>query len=229
MKYTLILIILFCNFKSWSQETGENKLGAWWMYFGTAKLSERYSIHSELQIRTYEPISNFNQLLPRIGLNYHITSNAWATLGYAWIPTESYEKDVFLISSKEHRIWQQFILRNKVGRFAFEHRYRLEQRWISTETTDTYRDRVRYRLMITAPIGKPELVDKTFFAAIYDELFVNIDNTPFDQNRLYFALGYKLNNVLNFQSGYMRHRLGSLAYDRLQFAVFWNPDFSNRR
>ncbi len=197
------------------------------MYFGTAKLAEKYSIHSELQVRMYEPLSNFNQLLPRIGLNYHITENTWATLGYAWIPTESFEKDALLVSSKEHRIWQQLMLRNKVGKFAFEHRYRLEQRWISTETTDSYRDRFRYRLMITAPIGKPELVDNTFFAAFYDELFMNIDNAPFDQNRLYFALGYKLNNALNFQSGYMRHRLGNLSFDRLQFAVFWNPDFSH--
>jgi len=30
--------------------------------------------------------------------------------------------------SKEHHIWQQFVLNNKLGRVKFEYRYRAEQR-----------------------------------------------------------------------------------------------------
>jgi len=211
-----------------AQETGEDKLGNWLMYFGTSKLSDRYSLHTEVQLRLFEPINNFNQLLPRIGINYHITPSAWATLGYAWIPTESYEKGANLKSSTENRIWEQFLLRNKVGRFAFEHRYRLEQRWISSEGTDTYLDRIRYRLMISVPLSNKEMLPGTWFAAVYDELFMNITDNPFDQNRLYLALGYKLSDALSFQSGYLYHRLGSLNYNRLQFAVFWNMNWSRQ-
>ncbi|MCB0490237.1 MAG: DUF2490 domain-containing protein, partial [Cyclobacteriaceae bacterium] len=216
----LSLSFMLVGSSLFAQETGEDKLGAWWMYFGTTKVSNKLSIHSELQLRMYEPVSTFNQLLPRVGLNYHISSNAMATAGYAYIPTESYEKGSALSSSKESRIWEQFILRNTVGKFSFEHRYRLEQRWISSSGSTRYRDRARYRLMITVPLSKPAMEDKTIFLAVYDELFMNIDNSPFDQNRLYGALGYRLNKNLSFQGGYLRHRLGALSYDRLQFGVF---------
>ena len=36
-----------------------------------------------------EIVSNFNQLLPRVGLNYHIDKNTSLTGGYAWIPTQT--------------------------------------------------------------------------------------------------------------------------------------------
>lgn len=218
----LLLCFVLSSSSLFAQQTGEDKLGAWWMYFGTTKISDKLSIHSELQLRMYEPVSTFNQLLPRLGLNYHINGTAMATAGYAYIPTESYEKGAALASSKESRIWEQFILRNTVGKFSFEHRYRLEQRWISSNGTTRYRDRARYRLMVTVPLRKPVMEDKTIFLAVYDELFMNIDNSPFDQNRLYVALGYRLSKLLSFQGGYLRHRLGALSYDRLQFGVFLN-------
>ena len=65
----------------------EDKLGSWWMYFGTHHLNEKYSIHHEIQLRHYEVGANFFQLLPRVGLNYRIDDNSVVTAGYAWIPT----------------------------------------------------------------------------------------------------------------------------------------------
>lgn len=229
MRIVLFIACIAISFGGKGQQTGEDKLGNWLMYFGTAKVAEQWSIHSELQVRLYEPLSNFNQLLPRVGLNYHISPEAMATVGYAFVPTESFEKGALKISSNEHRVWEQFVLRNKVGRIAFEHRYRLEQRWISSGGSDRYRDRVRYRLMLTLPINSKTMDKHTFFVALYDEVFLNINNSPFDQNRLYMALGYKLNSAFSVQSGYLRHRLGSLSFDRLQFAIFWNADFSKQQ
>ena len=75
----LFLGILTIN----AQQPGEDEMGAWYMYFGTNKISERLSIHTEAQFRFYETTSNFNQMLLRTGLNYHIDPNAIATGGYA--------------------------------------------------------------------------------------------------------------------------------------------------
>ena len=199
----------------------EENLGSWWMYFGTHKFSEKYSLHYETQLRNYEIVSNFNQLLPRVGLNYHIDKNTSITAGYAWIPTQTSIGEGFdgdLVT--ENRIWQQFILKNKVGNINFRHRYRLEQRWIKLGEETKYKNRARYMLSLRLPISKNE--DSPLFISLYDEIFLNISDTPFDQNRLFAALGYQINKQMNFQLGYLRHRSGGLDLNRIQLAVFLN-------
>ena len=199
----------------------EENLGSWWMYFGTHRFSEKYSLHYETQLRNYEIVSNFNQLLPRVGLNYHIDKNTSITAGYAWIPTQTSMGEGFdgdLVT--ENRIWQQFILKNKVGNINFRHRYRLEQRWIKLGEETKYKNRARYMLSVRLPISKNE--DSPLFISLYDEIFLNISDTPFDQNRLFAALGYQINKQMNFQLGYLRHRSGGLDLNRLQLAVFLN-------
>lgn len=202
-------------------QTKEDKLGSWWMYFGTHHLNEKYSIHYETQLRHYELGTNFFQLLPRIGLNYKIDDNSMVTAGYAWIPTqpnldEGFDGDLVT----ENRIWQQFILRNKINNIKFRHRYRLEQRWVKQNDITSYKNRARYMLSAKVPLSKDE--SSPLFLFIYDEIFLHIDDNPFNQNRLYGALGYTVNKNMNIQAGYLRHRNGDLNLDRLQLAVFLN-------
>ncbi|NVN18615.1 DUF2490 domain-containing protein [Muricauda sp. HICW] len=202
-----------------AQQPGEDEMGAWYMYFGSNKISERFSIHTEAQFRFYETASNFNQMLLRTGLNYHIDSNAIATGGYAFIDTDNnfyeFEGEV---NSKEHRIFEQFILKNKVWEFLFEHRYRLEQRFLDFgETTDT-QHRARYRIQMTLPLTN------TFFLNFYDELFINLQDDLFGQNRLYGAVGVNVTENTSVQLGYLRNQFANAVYDRLQLAVFYNPD-----
>ena len=202
-------------------QTKEDKLGSWWMYFGTHHLNEKYSIHYETQLRHYELGTNFFQLLPRVGLNYKIDENSMVTAGYAWIPTqpnldEGFDGDLVT----ENRIWQQFILRNKINNIKFRHRYRLEQRWVKQNDITSYKNRARYMLSAKVPLSKDE--SSPLFLFIYDEIFLHIDDNPFNQNRLYGALGYTVNKNMNIQAGYLRHRNGDLNLDRLQLAVFLN-------
>lgn len=211
----ILLGILTIN----AQQPGEDEMGAWYMYFGTNKMSERLSIHTEAQFRFYETTSNFNQMLLRTGLNYHINPNAIATGGYAFIDTDNnfYEFEGE-INSKEHRIFEQFILKNKVWEFLFEHRYRLEQRFLDFgETTDT-QHRARYRIQMTLPLTN------TFFLNFYDELFINLQDNLFGQNRLYGAVGVNVTENTSVQLGYLRNQFANAVYDRLQLAIFYNPD-----
>lgn len=213
------LFVLFGLCVANAQQPGEEEMGAWYMYFGTNKVSERFSIHSEAQFRFYETTGNFNQMLLRTGLNYHIDSNTIATAGYAFIDTDNnfYEFEGE-INSKEHRIFEQFILKNKVWEFLFEHRYRLEQRFLDFgEITDT-QHRARYRIQMTLPLTN------TFYLNFYDELFINLQDDLFGQNRLYGAVGVDITDNTSLQLGYMRNQFANAVYDRLQFAIFYNPD-----
>ncbi|TMU56964.1 DUF2490 domain-containing protein [Flagellimonas algicola] len=202
-----------------AQQTGEDEWGAWYMYFGTNKIAERFSIHTEAQFRFYETASNFNQMLLRTGLNYHIDKNAIATMGYGYITTDgTFEEFPNETNSKEHRIFQQFILKNKVWEFLFEHRYRLEQRFLDFGNRTDTQHRGRYRIQMTLPLTD------TFFLNFYDELFINLQDDLFGQNRLYGALGIHVTSNSSVQVGYLRNQFANAVFDRVQIGIFYNPD-----
>lgn len=203
----------------------QDAVGNWLMYFGTNKINDTWSIHSEVQYRnhTIAPV-NAEQLLLRTGMNYRINKSAVVTLGYGYISGYEYESEQSSPESEEHRIWQQFILTNKVGRVKFEHRYRVEQRWVNND----YKNRFRYRLMLFVPLNKPVIEKGTVFLGLYDEVFVNGESPFFDRNRLYGAVGYQWNKISNVQVGMLNQQQEFVGKWYLQFAIFINPDFSKK-
>ena len=228
-KTTFILIssLLFTN-TNFSQSNSilpDDYLGSWLMYFGTHHLNDKYSIHYETQLRNYELTNNFFQLLPRVGLNYKIDDNSMVTAGYAFIPTQTdFDEGWGNNMVTENRIWEQFILRNSIGSIKIRHRYRLEQRWVKNGNNTSYKNRARYMLSFKIPLSKKE--DFPLFLSVYDEIFINISDEPFNQNRLYTALGYQFNTNANVQLGYLKHHNTAAGViqnlNRLQLAVFLN-------
>ena len=118
----------------------------------------------------------------RLGVDYYSKQNAQYTLGYGWIKSYQYGDQPIGHNSNEHRIWEQFVIKNKVGRVDISHRYRLEQRFIENWVKDAnavyaqdgfvFRQRVRYRFMATVPLSRKEMKDNTLFLAVYDEPFL---------------------------------------------------------
>ncbi len=215
----LFFIFIALSCPSFAQE---DIWGNWIMYFGTNRVSDKISIHSEVQYRnhTIAPV-NIEQLLLRTGVNYHLNSKSMFTMGYGYIASHDYKSKPKAPESKEHRIFQQFILKNKLNRVLFEHRYRLEQRWVNKD----FRSRVRYRLMTIVPLNKKELEKGTVFLGLYDEIFVNTKQTFFDRNRLYAALGYQLNKDIQLQLGYLYQTINPYSKNYLQIAITFNTDF----
>ena len=212
-----VLGILFSN----SQEDKGN----WIMYFGTNKISDKLSIHSELQYRnhTISP-TNIEQLLLRTGLNYHIKPHASATIGYAHIGNHTYKSNRKSPEVEEHRIWQQFLTTNKIGRIKFEHRYRIEERFIEKD----FKTRFRYRIMLFYPLNRKLLEIGTTYLGIYNELFINGEKTFFDRNRLYGGIGYKYSKNIEFQIGLLRQEVQTRAKTFLQFGMILNTDLKNK-
>ncbi len=220
---SVIGILLLLPFFTSAQE---NKTGNWLMYFGTNRISDAFSIHTEIQYRnhTLTP-NNTEQLLLRTGLNYHFSKNAFVTAGYAYIPSYVYDSEQDAPETEEHRIWQQLISNNYIGRVKLEHRYRVEQRWVNND----YRNRFRYRLMLFIPLNKPKMEEKTWFVGLYDEIFINDKATFFDRNRLYGSLGYQVNKKTSLQLGMMHQQVNNFGKWYLQFAIVFNTDFRRNK
>lgn len=226
----LFLAGLLVSAPVYTQDTGESTLGAWYMYFGTHRLSNRLSLHNEAQFRYYNLGSNFNQLLLRGGINFHTSPNSIITLGYAYIDTDTSFSDFESTPGAEqgrnipeNRIFEQFIKKHQWGGLAAEHRFRLEQRFITPGDTPRTEHRTRYRLQLTKPIND------RFFINTYNELFVNLQDDWFGQNRAYAALGAHLDPTISLQVGYLRNDFRGATFHRLQLALFWNADLRNQK
>ncbi len=217
-----LIIILFAPISLFSQD----EMGNWLMYFGTNKVSQDWSIHSEVQYRnhTIAP-TNVDQLLLRTGVNYHINKNAIVTAGYGYVANHVYESAQTNAEVNEHRIFEQFILNNYVGRVKFEHRYRIEQRWVNSD----YKNRFRYRLMLFVPLNKPKIEKGTVFLGLYDEVFLNTKSTFFDRNRLYGAVGYQFSKSTSLQIGVLQQQVSTAGKFHLQFGLTFNPDFTAKK
>ena len=193
------------------------------MYFGSNKINEKYSLHTEFQFRNHTLIpNNTEQMLFRTGLNYHFAKDKFVTAGYAYIPSYEFGSEQDGPEVEEHRIWQQFIANEKYKKVKFEHRFRLEQRWVDGD----YKNRVRYRLMMFAPLNKKTVMTEgSIFLGVYNEIFLNTKNTLFDRNRLYGAIGYQYKKNIGFQIGVMNQRVNDFDKWYLQFGLVWNTDF----
>jgi hypothetical protein len=83
-KIFLILFLSFICIKTQEQKKPENQLGTWYMYNGSHKLSERYSLKTMAHFRYFELASKFQQEIYRLGINYTFTPKTNVTLGVSY-------------------------------------------------------------------------------------------------------------------------------------------------
>ncbi|WP_333597095.1 DUF2490 domain-containing protein [Chryseobacterium flavum] len=200
----------------------KSDLGAWYMYFGNNKISKKLNLHNEIQYRNFDAAGDLEQLLIRTGIGYDLTeNNNNVLLGYGFILSQPYvngEKK----ENVEHRIFQQFITRQKFGRFNLQHRYRLEERFLQ----DDFRMRFRYMLGLNIPITQKDMLPKTLYASVYNEIFLHFNSPVFDRNRVYGALGYVINKNMRIEAGYMNQIQENKNRGQVQIGFYNNIPFT---
>ncbi|MET0637216.1 MAG: DUF2490 domain-containing protein [Chitinophagaceae bacterium] len=217
---TLLVITLSCN-----QTFSQTQFMGWLASFQSTKTGKHTSILSDVQLRSSDGIEHVQTLLLRAGFTYHAGRKFLLTTGYAFVDNR---RTLGGISGyiPEHRIWEQVIFNHKQGRLNISHRLRLEQRFIGTAVTENddlrqsghvYANRFRYFIRNILPFRKQETFKKGLFAALQDEVFLNIGNKAnvngkgFDQNRLYLALGYRLKTSIDLEAGYLNQYISGVT------------------
>ena len=215
--FTAIIICLVSSI-GYSQSSD---LGNWLLCFGNKQIDKKWNWHHEVQYRNYNAVGDLEQLLLRTGIGYNLTeNNNNILLGYGFINSQNYIPNTDnKLGVNEHRIYQQFIIRQGIGSVKLQHRYRFEQRWIENQD---FKLRFRYFLAFNIPINKPDMIDKTIYFSSYNEIFLNHKDNIFDRNRLYGGIGYKLNNLVRFELGYMNQFLSNTNRDQINIITFLN-------
>ncbi len=215
------LLIFFCVSNIFSQRNYRNNNNAWIVYSGDHKVSSHWGVHLEFQERRSDYLESNQQRLIRLAINYHALPQAFISLGYAFVNTYPYGIFPTQLSFPEQRIYQQLQLSNVFGRIESQSRFRLEQRWLklpiridsisSRLDENKYFGRFRMAQRFSLPLYGEKIVDKSIYATITEELFVNygknVGNNIFDQNRLLLGIGYKVPKAGRVELGYLFHRL----------------------
>ena len=190
----------------------------WFLFQGKYVLSPQWEIGGEVHLRFDDYLHDPQQLLLRPSISFQSGKKVKYSVGYTFIETYPYGAVPLLRNLPENNIWEQVSLKDHMGKWTIDHRYRLEQRWqgkirpnveAQGYQIDGYRfsHRFRYRLSLTHPIGQK------YFVRFRDELWIraneSLNRVGFDRNWLYIGGGFKVNKAITIQLAwlhqYIRH------------------------
>ena len=179
----------------------QNNLGTWHVVNAQYNINKKWFVWGELQTRSQKFVDNFFYYETKGGAGMYIGKDFYVLAGtgrYATYTNDGNFKKPF--ANEEFRLWQQLNMNNYVHRVKFEHRYRMEQRWL---TNGGYRNRYRYRLNAFLPLNNSKMVAKTFFLNAHDEIFLTNKAPHFERNRIFAGAGYIANKATTVMAGYM--------------------------
>ena len=181
---------------------------------GDHPVGNRWGAHLEVQWRR-SGILEPQQLLLRPAVNFRINPSLELSSGYAYIATSRYGEVPAPNPFPEHRLHQQFIIQDRVGKATLLHRTRLEERWIAVRTrlpdgslrTEDwrYQNRLRYLLRGVVP------VNSDWYIAASNEIYLNLPPAHgakfFDQNRAFAGIGRTIARATRLEVGYLQQTL----------------------
>jgi Protein of unknown function (DUF2490) len=232
-----------------TQKNVAHNTNAWFMYFGSHKLNDKWGLHLEAQLRRSEFVSEPQQLLLRGGINYHLNSQVFFTAGYCFVETHPYGEQPVKATFPENRFWEQVQIRTQLQKIEWISRFRLEQRFSKQPIENppgvfepgdaVYTNRMRILNRVSIPFKGKLIADKSFYFTAYDEIMWNWgENTGpnlLDQNRLYGAFGYVIPVAGRLEIGYLLQSIFKADGIRVeqnhtfQLALFSNINFFRKQ
>lgn len=195
------------------------QLGSWTALNIRGKINDKFLYFGEAQIRSTAFYNNFFYYEAKGAIGFTPGKNISLLVGSGLYDTYPVGGNFNRPrATREIRTWLEATFKHDISRFFFEHRYRIEQRFLNTG----YRNRFRYRLAALMPVNKPTLVPNTFFLCGFEELFLGNQAPYFERNRVFAGLGYKFKSVI-LQLGWLNqfdYKLtGSISRQFLQTFV----------
>lgn len=200
---------------------------SWIRYYNILPLTEKWSLNSELDNRSFFNPTHENLFAVRVQARYHLTKviEIGAGLAYFNVNTQNPNIDPDY-SIPEYRAQQDITFINTLTKITFHNRFQLEERFIqqvkNTQLVNdfTFSYRFRYRLQTTFDLFKKE--QHSLQGILSNEIMFNFGKSnkknTFDQNRSYTALRYQFNPSIGIELGYLksfqRRSSGVDFYDR---------------
>ncbi|MEJ7626218.1 MAG: DUF2490 domain-containing protein [Ferruginibacter sp.] len=175
-------------------------LGSWNILNVRYKINEKWSVFSEAQIRSLKFYKEFHYHEYKAGVSFQAYKNVNLTLGAGDYVT--YKEGGNFLSPKnndEFRLWPQISFTQPIRNFTLEHRYRAEFRF----TSNGFKNRFRYRLGVTFPLGNSYSYFNKYQVSVSNEIFFTYKEPYFERNRIMASVKYRMTKQFGFQLGYL--------------------------
>lgn len=195
-----IFIISICSFFCKKLNAQTQNLGSWNIVNVKSSLSKNTTFVFEMQARSQSFYDDFFYHEYKGAVNFKLKNGFEILFGLGRYTTYQFEGNFKNpLQNDELRPWQQITYKHKLGNFLIDHRIRAEQRFFK----NNYRNRFRYRLNATLPLGNREIKEKTFYATSFNELFFNNEVPRFERNRFFLGGGYEFSEQFTLQTGWL--------------------------
>lgn len=217
MKKIILVIVIFSVIDSFGQNRlSESNFIGWYTLNFSKNFNSKWGVQGEIQWRRNHLITDWQQGLYRVGLNYNVNAQVQLQTGFAYIDTYPYgEYNIASIAKTfpEYRTHQQVILKSKIGNVNSLSRLRLEQRWVGRYTNinlskpdqSAFFNRVRYMYRLDIPLKG------NWTTSVFDEVMIQfgkqVGENIFDQNRIGLLLGYRINNQVKIEVGFLNQTI----------------------
>lgn len=216
MKRSVIITLLFLSAKTLFAQTTIQNAG-WLTLVNNTKLDGKWGLTLDAQFRSADNWSYIRNILVRPGISYALTDRSMLSAGYLYSTLHT-RLATGNTTFTEQRAYEQYNFNHKLKSSFVTHRLRLEQRFIETATNDIFAQRFRYMVRLLKPLTPyKDSFDKGIFVALQDEVFLNIqnkdqlNNSVFDQNRFYIAIGYRLSKKIDLEGGYLNQYINNIG------------------
>lgn len=216
----LPLLLLAAGHHALAQRVTDPSAHLWISHWGDQRISDRWSLHTEGHWRRDNLGKDWQQLLLRPAINFHLNDHVLLTQGYSYYFNYAYGDFPIKYPNWEHHLYQQVQLSGQaIGRARLQHRFRMEERFIAkmkpsaddpaqgTFDGYAYQSRFRYRVWLTVPLGHEQVEPGVFSANLYDEVFLNFGDSQrldyIQQNRISALLGYQVSKPVSILAGYL--------------------------
>jgi len=184
----------------------------WIGLFNQTRLSEKWGTWLDIHYRMTDNFTGRSfQFLVRPAVTYYFKDNLRLNVGYTL--ANHFPPEGLNTNRLDHRAWQQIWWNQKYSGLTTLQWLRFKQRFNEKVVADrkigghNYSFRVRYNFAFFIPLKGKDIVARTPFIAIMNEVFLNFGDrivyNTFDQNRLFAGMGYQISKHLNAQLGYM--------------------------
>lgn len=215
----------------------------WYGYYNKLRISDNWEVNSQIEERQfYNPTAQY-QFVVRTNLDRKILENINVSAGFVLFfhnPNDPNSQSKLTIPELRPDIG--FNSKRKFRYFTMSNRYKLEARFMHQNNGSELGNgfvfsnfRFRYQIGFEVPLLK-QIPQISFVAK--DEIMFNfgkkITKNVFDQNRLYFALNYKLSKQLALEAGYLNYfqqtSKGDVFYERdiVRFSIIQNIDLTKK-
>ena len=222
LRIRIVAFVFFTCLSVGAQKEKEDCLGTWTVVSGKHILSERFSIPTIGILRNYEIFHRYEFVFFRTGLTYKISPRLSGTMGYAYLDSQPFIESPEALGAQQHWLYEELSHKMSLGSLGISNRVRLESRWKRNASDTDLTHRTRYRLMLTHPLGK------NFYIKWFNELFVNLQDSFFNQNRWHLGIGYVFSPNVKLEMGYLKNHFPSVHYHRIRIGLLFKTDLRGK-